>query len=54
MEVHGWTVEVGKKKVKIYDPNDEIADEEAISIIRYLFDEGILSDMRIECIIVTK
>ena len=54
MEVHGWSLDVGKKKVKIYDDNDEITDEEAVGIIKYLFDEGILTNMKVECVIITK
>jgi len=54
MEVYGWTLDVGKRKVKIYDDNDKITDEEAVSIITYLVDEGLLSSMQVECVIISK
>jgi len=54
MEVHGWSLDVGKRKVKIYDDNDKMTDEEAVNIIRYLYDEGIIASARIECVIITK
>ena len=54
MEVHGWELDVGKKKVKIYDHNDEITDEEAVGLIQYLYDEGLLNSMRVEVEIISK
>ena len=54
MEIHGWRLDVGKRKVKIYDDDDKITDDEALSIITYLYDEGLLSSMQIECVIITK
>lgn len=54
MEVNGWRLQVGKETVRIYDDDDVITDKEAINIIKYLYDEGMLSSLRVECIIVTK
>ena len=54
IEVHGWTLDVGKKKVKIYDDNDEITDGEAVSIVQYLFEEGLVSTMKLEVEIISK
>lgn len=54
LEVKGWRLKVGKYKVKIFDDNDELTDEEAIMIIKYLYDEGILSSKAVDCEIISK
>jgi len=54
MEVKGWRLKVGKHKVKIFDDDNKLSDEEAITIIKYLYDEGILSSKSIDCEIISK
>ena len=54
IEVKGWRLKVGKNKVKIFDDNDELTDEEAITIIKYLYDEGILNSKSVDCEIISK
>ena len=54
IEVYGWKLKVGREKVKIFDDEDVLTDEEAMNIVRYLYDEGILSSSNIECEIISR
>ena len=54
MEVKGWRLKVGKHKVKIFDDKNELTDEEAMVLIKYLYDEGILSSKSVDCEIISK
>lgn len=42
LKVLGTNIIVYKKKVKIYDPKDQISDNHAILILEYLHHEGFI------------
>jgi len=40
--VRGYELKIYKRKIKIFDPSDELDDDKAIAIVQYLFDEGFI------------
>ena len=54
MRVYGWKLEVSKEMVRIFDEDDKITDAEAVNIIKYLYDEGLVISDRVECVIISK
>ena len=40
---NGVHVSILKYKVRIFDPKNEISEEQAVSIVSYLFKEGFIS-----------
>ena len=51
---NGLKVKVFKTKVKIYDPEDRVSDDEALHILSYLSEEGLLDNMElVECEIIS-
>ena len=50
--LNGLNVEVTEKKVSIIDNLDDVSDEEAKMIVRYLYREGFISKKTITCEII--
>ena len=40
---NGVHISILKYKVRIFDPENEISEEQAVSIVSYLFKEGVIS-----------
>ena len=53
LQVGGFDLIVYKKKVKIFDPEDDLSDDHAILLLEYLHNEGFLANnIDIECEII--
>ena len=53
VELNGRLIKVGKRKVKIYDRKGEVQEEQALIIIKYLYDEGFIESYEIICEIIS-
>ena len=49
---NGRKIVVYKTKVKIYDPDSTINDQEAFTVVKYLYDEGFINSDQITCEII--
>lgn len=50
--INGLEVHVLKRKVKIFDEEDTLSDEEAMLLVKYLYDEGFITKHSINCEII--
>jgi hypothetical protein len=47
--INGLPVHVLKRKVKIFDDDDSVSDDEAMLLVKYLYDEGFIQAHNITC-----
>ena len=50
--INGLEVHVLTRKVKIFDDEDNVSDEEAMLLVKYLYDEGFVTKHSINCEII--
>ena len=50
--VNGLEIHVLKRKVKIFDDEDTVSDDEAMLLVKYLYDEGFINKHSISCEII--
>jgi hypothetical protein len=53
VKLNGLLIKVGKRKVKIYDHKGEVQEEQALVIIKYLYDEGFIDTFAVTCEIIS-
>ena len=47
--INGLPIHVLKRKVKIFDDEDTVSDEEAMLLVKYLYDEGFIQSQSVTC-----
>ena len=47
--INGLHVHVLKRKVKIFDDDAAVSDDEALLLVKYLYDEGFIEGQNITC-----
>lgn len=47
--INGLPIHVLKRKVKIFDDEDTVSDEEAMLLVKYLYDEGFIQAQSVTC-----
>ena len=50
--INGLEIHVLKRKVKIFDDDDTVSDDEAMLLVKYLYDEGFINKHAINCEII--
>jgi|TARA_R110000751_G_scaffold42375_3_gene98483 hypothetical protein len=50
--INGLPVHVLKRKVKIFDDDDSVSDDEAMLLVKYLYDEGFINGPNVNCEII--
>ena len=52
LTVNGIEIHVLKRKVKIFDDHDTVSDDDALLLVKYLYEEGFIGKQAINCEII--